>query len=62
MISFGLMIIFMVIELATKQALWVILLSIAILWVGVLVEVLFNAIQKMAEGVAKAADEISKAE
>lgn len=62
MISFGLMIIFMVIELATKQDLWVVLLSIAILWVGNLMELLFNAIQKMAEGVVKAADEISKTE
>ena len=62
MISFVLMIIMAIIELATKMPLWVFMLTVAIFWVGILVESLINAIRKLAVGVAKAADEISKVE
>lgn len=62
MTSLGLMVVSTIIELAAKMPLWVIMLTIAIFWVGVLVEALFDAILKLAEGVAKAADEISKVE
>ena len=60
MVSFVLMIIMAIIELATKMPLWVFMLTVAIFWVGILVESLINSIRKLAEGVAKAADEISK--
>ena len=60
MVSFVLMIIMAIIELATKMPLWVFMLNVAIFWVGILVESLINAIRKLAVGVAKAADEISK--
>lgn len=60
MVSFVLMIIMAIIELATKMPLWVFMLTVAIFWVGILVESLINAIRKLAVGVAKAADEISK--
>ena len=60
MVSFVLMIIMAIIELATKMPLWVLMLTVAIFWVGILVESLINAIRKLAVGVAKAADEISK--
>ena len=60
MISFVLMIIMAIIELATKMPLWVFMLTVAIFWVGILVESLINAIRKLAVGVAKAADEMSK--
>ena len=60
MISFVLMIIMAIIELATKVPLWVFMLTVAIFWVGILVESLINAIRKLAVGVAKAADEMSK--
>ena len=60
MVSFVLMIIMAIIELATKTPLWVFMLTVAIFWVGILVESLINAIRKLAVGVAKAADEISK--
>ena len=60
MISFVLMIIMAIIELATKMPLWVFMLTVAIFWVGILVESLINAIRKLAAGVAKAADEMSK--
>ena len=62
MVSFVLMIIIAIIELATKMPLWVFMLTVAIFWVGILVESLINAIRKLAVGVAKAADEISKVE
>ena len=60
MFSFVLMIIMAIIELATKMPLWVFMLTVAIFWVGILVESLINAIRKLAVGVAKAADEMSK--
>lgn len=60
MVSFVLMIIMAIIELATKMPLWVFILTVAIFWVGILVESLVNAIRKLAVGVAKAADEMSK--
>lgn len=60
MVSFLLMIIMAIIELATKMPLWVFMLTVAIFWVGILVESLINAIRKLAVGVAKAADEMSK--
>ena len=60
MVSFVLMIIMAIIELATKMHLWVFMLTVAIFWVGILVESLINAIRKLAVGVAKAADEMSK--
>lgn len=60
MVSFVLMIIMAIIELATKMPLWVFILTVAIFWVGILVESLINAIRKLAVGVAKAADEMSK--
>ena len=60
MISFVLMIIMAIIELATKMPLWVFMLTVAIFWIGILVESLINAIRKLAVGVAKAADEMSK--
>lgn len=62
MVSFVLMIIMAIIELATKMPLWMFMLTVAIFWVGILVESLINAIRKLAVGVAKAADEISKVE
>ena len=62
MVSFVLMIIIAIIELATKMPLWVFILTVAIFWLGILVESLINAIRKLAVGVAKAADEISKVE
>ena len=60
MVSFVLMIIIAIIELSTKMPSWVFILTIAIFWVGILVESLINAIRKLAVGVAKAADEMSK--
>lgn len=60
MVSFVLMIIMAIIELATKMPLWVFMLTVAIFWVGILVESFINAIRKLAVGVAKAADEMSK--
>lgn len=60
MVSFVLMIIMAIIELATKMPLWMFMLTVAIFWVGILVESLINAIRKLAVGVAKAADEMSK--
>lgn len=60
MVSFVLMIIMAIIELATKMPLLVFMLTVAIFWVGILVESLINAIRKLAVGVAKAADEMSK--
>lgn len=60
MVSFVLMIIIAIIELATKMPLWMFILTVAIFWVGILVESLINAIRKLAVGVAKAADEMSK--
>ena len=60
MFSFVLMIIMAIIELATKMPLWVFMLTVAIFWLGILVESLINAIRKLAVGVAKAADEMSK--
>ena len=60
MVSFVLMIIMAIIELATKMPLWVFILTVSIFWVGILVESLINAIRKLAVGVAKAADEMSK--
>ena len=62
MVSFVLMIIMAIIELATKMPLWMFMLTVAIFWVGILVESIINAIRKLAVGVAKAADEISKVE
>ena len=60
MVSFVLMIIMAIIELATKMPLWVFMLTVAIFWLGILVESLINSIRKLAVGVAKAADEMSK--
>ena len=60
MVSFVLMIIMAIIELATKMPLWVFMLTVAIFWLGILVESIINAIRKLAVGVAKAADEMSK--
>ena len=60
MVSFVLMIIMAIIELATKMPLWVFMLTVAIFWVGILVESLINSIRKLAVGVAKAADEMRK--
>ena len=60
MVSFVLMIIMAIIELATKTPLWVFMLTVAIFWLGILVESLINAIRKLAVGVVKAADEMSK--
>ena len=60
MVSFVLMIIMAIIELATKMPLWVFMLTVAIFWLGILVESLINAIRKLAVGVAKAADEMGK--
>ena len=60
MISFVLMIFMAIIELANKTPLWVFMLTIAIFWLAILVESLINAIRKLAVGVAKAADEMSK--
>ena len=60
MVSFVLMIIMAIIELATKMPLWVFMLTVAIFWVGILVESLINSLRKLAVGVAKAADEMSK--
>ena len=60
MVSFVLMIIMAIIELATKMPLWVFMITVAIFWIGILVESLINAIRKLAVGVAKAADEMSK--
>lgn len=60
MVSFVLMIIMAIIELATKMPLWMFMLTVAIFWVGILVESLVNSIRKLAVGVAKAADEMSK--
>ena len=60
MVSFVLMIIMAIIELATKMPMWVFILTVAIFWLGILVESLINAIRKLAVGVAKAADEMSK--
>ena len=60
MVSFVLMIIMAIIELATKMPLWVFMLTVAIFWLSILVESLINAIRKLAVGVAKAADEMSK--
>ena len=60
MVSFVLMIIMAIIELADKMPLWVFMLTVAIFWLAILVESLINAIRKLAVGVAKAADEISK--
>ena len=60
MVSFVLMIIMAIIELATKMPLWVFMITVAIFWVGILVESLINAIRKLAVGVVKAADEMSK--
>ena len=60
MVSFVLMIIMAIIELAAKMPLWVVMLTVAIFWVGILVESIINAIRKLAVGVAKAADEMSK--
>ena len=60
MVSFVLMIIMAIIELATKMPLWVFMLTVAIFWVGILVESLINAIRKLAVGVVKAADEMNK--
>ena len=60
MVSFVLMIAIAIIELATKTPLWVFMLTVAIFWLGILVESLINAIRKLAVGVVKAADEMSK--
>ena len=60
MVSFVLMIIMAIIELATKMPTWVFMLTVAIFWLAILVESLINAIRKLAVGVAKAADEMSK--
>ena len=60
MVSFLLMIIMAIIELATKMPLWVFMLTVAIFWLAILVESLINSIRKLAVGVAKAADEMSK--
>ena len=60
MVSFVLMIIMAIIELATKMPLWAFMLTVSIFWLAILVESLINAIRKLAVGVAKAADEMSK--
>ena len=60
MVSFVLMIIMAIIELATKMPLWVFMLTVSIFWLAILVESLINSIRKLAVGVAKAADEMSK--
>ena len=60
MVSFVLMIIMAIIELATKMPLRVFMLTVAIFWLAILVESLINSIRKLAVGVAKAADEMSK--
>ena len=60
MVSFVLMIIIAIIELATKMPLWVFMLTVVIFWLAILVESLINSIRKLAVGVAKAADEMSK--
>ena len=60
MVSFVLMIIMAIIELATKMPLWLFMITVAIFWLAILVESIINAIRKLAVGVAKAADEISK--
>ena len=60
MVSFVLMIIMAIIELATKMPLLVFMLTVAIFWLAILVESLINSIRKLAVGVAKAADEMSK--
>ena len=60
MVSFVLMIIIAIIELATKMPLWAFMLTVAIFWLAILVESLINAIRKLAVGVAKAADEMNK--
>ena len=60
MVSFVLMIIMAIIEFATKMPLWVFMITVAIFWLAILVESLINAIRKLAVGVAKAADEMSK--
>ena len=60
MVSFVLMIIIAIIELATKMPLWAFMLTVAIFWLAILVESLINSIRKLAVGVAKAADEMSK--
>lgn len=60
MVSFVLMIIMAIIELATKMPLWVFMLTVAIFWLAILVESLINSIRKLAVGVAKSADEMSK--
>ena len=60
MVSFVLMIIMAIIELATKMPLWVFMLTVAIFWLAILVESLINSIRKLAVGVVKAADEMSK--
>ena len=60
MVSFVLMIIMAIIELATKMPLWVFMITVAIFWIGILVESLINSIRKLAVGVAKAAGEMSK--
>ena len=60
MVSFVLMIIMAIIELATKMPLWVFMITVAIFWLAILVESLINAIRKLAVGVVKAADEMSK--
>ena len=60
MVSFVLMIIMAIIELTTKMPLWAFMLTVAIFWIAILVESLINAIRKLAVGVAKAADEMSK--
>ena len=60
MVSFVLMIIMVIIELATKMPTWVFMLTVAIFWLAILVESLINSIRKLAVGVAKAADEMSK--
>ena len=60
MVSFVLMIIMAIIELATKMPLWGFMITVAIFWLAILVESLINAIRKLAVGVAKAADEMSK--
>ena len=60
MVSFVLMIIMAIIELATKMPLQVFMFTVAIFWLAILVESLINSIRKLAVGVAKAADEMSK--
>ena len=60
MVSLLLMIIIAIIEIANKMPLWILLFTVAIFWLGILVESLINAIRKLAVGVVKAADEMSK--